>query len=365
MAEQEQEQNRSEDPTPYKLRKAREKGMVARGTDLGFFATLAVLAGLTIAAGDTVANQFAMLMRKTLAIGIQGAREPQGAAALAGSAYWEALRPVAMFGIATMLAVALLEIVQLRGFIFSTHPLKPDFSRINPAKGLKRLFSMRLLKESLKNVIKLAAYATVAWLVIRAAVEVPARSSIDAQGLAGAMQSSGLRLLLYFLLVALFFVALDQLIARREHMKQMRMSRRELTREHKEREGEPRMKAKRKQVHAEFAKNAKGMGSLPGSDLLIVNPTHYAVALRYDAGRMEAPKVTAKGRNHWALMLKAEAFRLGIPLFEMPPLARALHDQCETGGAIRESHFRDVADLYLKLQRSSARQSHVPDTAQQ
>ena len=179
------------------------------------------------------------------------------------------------------------------------------------------------------------------------------------------MQSGGLRLLLFFLLVALFFVAIDQIIVRHEYLKQMRMSRRELTREHKEREGEPRLKQKRKQLHAEFARNTRGMGSLPGSDMLIVNPQHFAVALSYDAAVMDAPMVTAKGRNNWAQMLKREASRLGIPIFEMPPLARTLFAECEMGLAIREQHFRAVADLYLKLPSSKLKNDHAPDPAQQ
>jgi flagellar biosynthetic protein FlhB len=143
------------------------------------------------------------------------------------------------------------------------------------------------------------------------------------------------------------------------------MSRRELTREHKEREGEPRLKQKRKQLHAEFAKSAKGMGSLPGSDMLIVNPQHYAVALAYDAAAMDAPRVTAKARNHWAQVLKREAYRLGIPVFEAPPLARTLYAECDIGRAIRDQHFRAVADLYLKLPSMKPKTNHAPDTAQQ
>ena len=339
--------------------------MVARGTDLGFFGSLAVLTLFLVAAGSTLAAQLALLMRRSLAIGIPSAQEPQAAAAFAGSLYWSALQPIALFGVATFLFIGVLEIVQLRGFLFSTQPLKPDFTRLNPAKGLKQLFSVRMLKQALKNVLKMAAYATVAWLVIRSAMTASGRSSADAAGLADALHRSTLRLALFFLLVALCFVAVDQIIVRREYWKQMRMSRRELTREHKEREGEPRLKAKRKRLHAEFARNAKQMGSLPGSDLLIVNPQHFAVALRYRPERMAAPEVTAKARNFWALAMKREAFRLGIPVFEAPPLARALHDQCNTGEPIRESHYRGVADLYLKLHRSKPKTDHAPDHPQQ
>ena len=352
MSEQGQETNKSEEATPFKLKRAREKGMVARGMDLGFFASLAALASFLIMAGEELVGQLALLMRRSLGAGIANAADPQQAAALAAAVWWPALQPVLLLAGTVVLFVLLLEVVQLRGLIFSTHPLKPDFSRLNPAKGLKRIFSMRMLKEAMKNVVKMTIYATIAYLLIAGVVDVPGRSSTDAAGLAAAMQAAGMRLLLFFILAALFFVAIDQIIARRDYSKQMRMSRRELTREHKEREGEPRLKQKRKQLHAEFAKEARQAGSLPGSDMLVVNPTHFAVALAYRANENKAPRVTAKARNERALAMKSQAFLLGIPIFESKALARALYDQTDTGDEIGESRFRDVADLYLKLQTS-------------
>jgi len=366
MAEQEQEQQKSEEPTPHKLRRAREKGMVARGTDLGFFAVLAALAGFLIAAADTFAGKLALMMRRSFAFGIAGSADPQQALVVVAASYWSVLQPVLLLAGTAVLLVTFLEIVQLRGMVFSTQPMKPDFSRINPAKGLKRIFSMRMLKEALKNVIKMAVYITVALLAIRWTVAAPGRSSSDALGLATAMHDAGMRLLLMFVLAALLFVAIDQIIVRREYLKQMRMSRRELTREFREREGEPRIKRRRKQLHAEFAKQTKGLGSLPGSDMLIVNPHHVAVALAYDSTHMAAPRVTAKARNHWALAMKREAYRRGIPVFEARPLARQLFDQCETGQLIHEGLFHAVAALYLKLPPSRMKNDHAgPSISQQ
>jgi len=245
MAEQEQEQNRSEAPTPYKLRRARERGIVARGTDLGFFAVLVALAAFLVIAGDDVAARLALLMRRSVAIGIGNSADPTLAATLLSMLYWPALQPVAIVGCTALLLVFFLEVVQLRGLVFSTHPLKPDFSRINPAKGLKRLFSMRILKEAFKNVFKMAAYVAVSGMVVRWTLDAPRLGLKDGHGLADAMRDAGMRLLFLFILLSLFFVVIDQIIVRREFLKQMRMSRRELTREFKEREGEPRIKPAR------------------------------------------------------------------------------------------------------------------------
>jgi len=353
MAGQEQEQNRSEEATPFKLRRAREKGMVARSLDLGFLGGMIAFAGFVSIAGGGFTARLADGMRRSIAAGTSLGHDPQQAPAVIAASYWPALQGVMLFGGTVLLIVGLVEIAQLRGLFFTAQPLKPDFSRINPAKGLKRLLSLRMLKEALKNVLKLAAYSLATALIVVAALEAPRRAVTDAAGLAGAMQSYGMRLLLLFMLVALFFAALDQILVRREFAKQMRMSRREVTREHKEREGEPRIKQKRKQLHAEFAKQADAMGKLPGSDLIIVNPEHVAVALAYDSATMAAPTVTAKGRNRHALALKRRAFTLGIPIFADPPLARRLFDECPSGAEIGGDHYRAVADLYFKLRLSS------------
>jgi flagellar biosynthetic protein FlhB len=365
MSDQGSEQNKSEEATPFKLRRAREKGQVARGMDLGFFGGLSALAAFLIISGEELVHMLSQLMRKSLTVGIDSAADPQGARAFVGALYWPALQPILLLGGTVLILVTFLEILQLRGLVFSSHPLKPDFSRVNPAKGLKRLFSMRMLKEALKSIVKMAAYTTLALFAVRSVLADPGRAGTDAHGLATAMESSGMRLLFLFILLALFFAAIDQILVRKEFTKQMRMSRREVTREAKEREGEPRMKQKRKQLHAEFVKQSKGLGNLPGSDLLVVNPEHFAVALVYDATRMSAPQVSAKGRNHHALMLKQRAFRLGIPIYENPPLARALYRQCEPGAPVGSDHYRAVADLYLKLHRSKAATQAKNDDVQQ
>ncbi|HEX9932564.1 MAG TPA: EscU/YscU/HrcU family type III secretion system export apparatus switch protein, partial [Allosphingosinicella sp.] len=289
-------------------------------------------------------------------VGIASASDPNRAAALFGATWWPALQPILLLAGTAVGIVLLLEIVQLRGLIFTAHPLKPDFSRINPAKGLKRLFSARMLKESAKNILKLGAYSVVTFLVIHSVVAGAGRAGRDAGGLAVSMQVGIMRLLMFYILLAVFFAALDQVIARKDYRKQMRMSRRELTREATEREGEPRLKQKRKQLHAEFAKERKGLGDISGSDLLVVNPQHIAVALAYRPGAAAAPRVAAKARNHYALAMKREALRLGIPIFENRPLARALYDETDKGAEIDARHYAAVADLYTKLRTSRAAQ---------
>ena len=355
----EQEQNRSEAPTPFKLKRAREKGMVARSAELGFLGGLVALLGFGAVAGPALMAKIAEAMRTAFSAGIDRAADPEQAQAMIGDIAWTAIAPLALLGATIVAVVIFLEILQLRGLIFTAQPLKPDFTRWNPANGLKRLFSMRMFKETLKTVLKSAVYAIAAWFVLKDAIARYAVAASDGERLADALAGAGLRLIFVFIAIAIGFVILDQLLVRGEFLKQMRMSRREVTREAKDREGDPRIKSKRKQLHAEFVKQSKGMGALPGSDLVVVNPEHFAVALRYDAERMTAPEVSAKGRNRFALALRHEASRLGIPVIVRPPLARALYRACQPGAEIPASTYEAVAELYIGLRRASPQ----PETA--
>lgn len=344
-----QDQNRSEEATPFKLKRAREKGQVARGMDLGFVGSLLVLAAMILFAGPAFAARLTDLMRLTFTAGVGRAKEPMSVLATMGDVYWIAFEPLVMMGIAMMVVLVLLELIQLRGFIFTTEPLKPDFSRLNPAKGLKRLFTMRMLKELLKNLVKLVIYTAIAWLMITGVMELHGDAMGNAARLSQAMADSGKRLLFAFIGGAFAFMVLDQMITRGEFRKQMRMSRRELTRESKEREGEPRIKQKRSQLHQEMRKQAEGLGKLDGSDLVITNPEHFAVALAYDPAKMDAPVVRARGRNHFAQLLKRKARTLGLPIIADPVLARALYRDCRADQAITAQHFHAVARHYAKL----------------
>lgn len=355
MADAQTEQNKTEDATPFKLKRAREKGNVARGPDLGFFAMLAGLTLFSVIAGAATVRDFAGGMRQVLLTSSAIARDPQQAPMLLASAWQPAFQSIVLLAGSVAIVVILFEIIQVRGLVFTFHPLKPDFSRLNPGKGLKRVFSVRMLKETLKNVIKLAVYATTAYLTIAYVFDVHAPTIVDASRVVKAFDSGVMRLLFAFVFIAFLVAGIDQVIARSDFRKQMRMSRRELTREVKDHEGEPRIKRKRKQLHAEFAKQTKALGDLRGSDMLIVNPEHYAVGLVYDERTMSAPRITAKGRNNFALLLKRQANRLSLTIFEAPPLARALYKACEKGQEVPASEYRAVVDLYLKLARSGWR----------
>lgn len=349
------EQDRSEQPTPFKLDKARRKGTVARGTDLGFLTALVAFLLYMWVAGAGVGDSLSRLGRDAIVTAPSLADGPNELFGLAGHLLAIAARPVAFVALAVFATVLLFELVQT-GVVFSAQPLKPDFSRLNPARGLKRLFSKRLLIETFKNVLKMAVYCAVTWYVARGAVRDISASVGDGGGLAEALFASGLRLVACFAGAALLFAALDQLIVRKEYLKQMRMSRRELRREARDREGEPRQKQKRKQLHAEFTRASESLRNVRSADVLITNPVHYAVALRYDSSRMAAPILVSRGANALARRLKRLAFIHGVTIVEDRALARLLYRSCAVDSPVPENSYRQVAGIYQALRnRGEAR----------
>jgi flagellar biosynthetic protein FlhB len=300
------------------------------------------------AAGAAGALRLVELTRSNLS-DFRASQDPTQLLPLIGQDWSVLISIVLTLGAALLIIVLPVEIFQLRGFSFRAHPLKPDFKRLNPVQGLKRLFSLKMLKEAAKNIIKFAIYTVVTAVAIASAIEDLRAGLGGSRELAMTLWSESLQLLAMFVAAALVIAAIDQFIARREFKKQMRMSRSEFTREHKEREGEPRIKAKRKQLHAEFLRQTEGLGKLAGSDLLVVNPEHYAVALAYDPAAMAAPKIRAKARNRLALAMRREAAVLNIPVIPDPPLARSLFCHSTVGSEIGPDHYRDVARLYSRI----------------
>ncbi|MBS0253874.1 MAG: EscU/YscU/HrcU family type III secretion system export apparatus switch protein [Proteobacteria bacterium] len=351
----ETETDKSEDATPYKLRKAREKGAVARSLDLGFFAALSAALGFLAVGGGAFAIAVAHGSAGVLAsAGLLG-RNPHALPALTQRLLAPVTMPLLTFAGALFLIALVLDFVQV-GPVFSAAPLKPDFTRINPVQGFKRLFTARLLVEALKASLKFAIYAAIAWLVIRRMVRVHAMAMADPASLGTTLAGEVARLVMFFALAALAFAVLDQLYVRRTFARRMRMSRRERKREHREHEGEPRLKQRRKQLHAEFAKAVKALRAVREADMIITNPTHFAVALRYLADSPDAaPQVIARGSGDMARRIRAVAGIHGVPLISDPALARALYRFVRLDHEIPAQFYDAVAGHYRRRRASQKR----------
>jgi flagellar biosynthetic protein FlhB len=343
------EQSRSEQATPFKLAKARERGVVARGVDLGFLTALAAFCAFAWIEGAQVRAQIAGAAARALVSAPTVAGGPNAILAVTGQVMTTAMRPLAFMAGLIFLVVLAFEIVQTGGVVFSAKPLSPDFNRLNPATNLKRFTSPRLWVELAKNIIKLASYVAIAGWVVWSARRLDAGAIASGQDLARTLAQMALRMVMLFVAAAVVFAGIDQLISRRDFASRMKMSRREVRRELRDREGDPRLKQRRKQLHREFVKLSKSLRNIRDADVLVTNPVHFAVALKYDPKTMLAPVVVSRGAHAFAQRLRRLAFVYGLTIIEDPPLARELYRRTDIDGPIPEAQYRAVADIYLKI----------------
>jgi flagellar biosynthesis protein FlhB len=339
--------DKSETATPFKLRRAREKGTVARGIDLGFFAVIAAFLAYAWMAGAQAIAGLAHMSGATLGNAGRDIDVPGALMARMAALFSAAFSPLLAFAGTIFAVVLLFDFLQV-GPVFSIQSLKPDFGRINPAKGFKRLFSWRLIIEAAKSVLKLAVYGGIAWLVIDATMASDPFLIVDGRLLTATLAARGMHLLAFFALAALVFAAGDQILARRQFATKMRMSRRELKREYRDREGDSRFKQKRKEFHNEFMKMAKSLRNARGADVILTNPTHCAVALRYLPEKMDAPMIMSRGAGSFAERIRRVGFTYGVTIIQDPPLARALFRTRIVEGEIPDALFHSVADIYRK-----------------
>ena len=346
MAEQ-QEQDRSEAASPFKLREARNKGQVAKSLEINSFLILSVVLALLYFVGESLISQQlrisqALFSRADL-IHLDAATSVGLFEAMTNSlldAYWP------FFG--AIMVIGMLANMAQTGPVFSFFPLKPDIQRINPVQGFKRLFSMKLLFESVKTVIKLAVFAAVIYLALQALLpSLIALVDVNPRGYAAFLLDS-IRGLLFKLLIAILIIAaIDMIYTRWEYSKKMRMSRRELKEEVKRREGDPQIRAKLRELQREAVKRAASLQRVPEADVLITNPTHLAVALHYQRDVMTSPQLIAKGAGDLAAKMREVARKHAVPIVENKALARTLFKSCDIDAGVPESVYPLVAKILV------------------
>lgn len=343
MAGEDDGQDKTEEPTQKRLDDARKEGQVPRSREAGGAAMLGVSVLLLLGMGGTLTENAGSWLR--------GALSPSREDLLRGDpvlwvgrllleAFWYAL-PLMLAG---MLAGALATLV-IGGFNVSGKALMPKFSKLNPISGIKRLFGPEGLMETGKSVLRVLLILAVGVAVLRS--QMPELISLINEPLPRAAAHGGRMALtlLAALTGALIVVALiDAPLQMWNHRRQLKMTRQQLRDEFKETEGSPELKARVRRVQQEIA-NRRMMEAVPGADAVIVNPTHYAVAIRYEAGSMRAPKVVAKGVDLIALTIRELAEKHQVPIVEAPPLARALYRDCELEQEIPVRLYAAVAQV--------------------
>ncbi len=337
-------QDRKLPASQRKIVKARTEGQVARSRDLGHFgaigAAVALLAALAPQLSDTLTHMLAGGLRFDASL----LAHPEAMSDRLLALTLQMLAVLApMFGV--MLAVAVGASLLAGGWNFSLHALAPNFGKLNPLPGLLRVFSGHQLTETLKACLLAvllggvgAAWLAHQWMHHAELLAMPLPAALAAGG--GLIQGG----LLLLCVVLGAFALVDVPLQRQMLMRRLRMSREEMKKEHRENEGNAEIKAKVRQRMREMAKR-RMMAAVPTADLVVMNPSHYAVALKYDGAAMAAPRVVAKGTDQVAMRIRDIARESRVPVLQAPPLARALYAHTELDQEIPARLFSAVAQV--------------------
>ncbi|WP_297197032.1 flagellar biosynthesis protein FlhB [uncultured Pluralibacter sp.] len=344
MAESGDSEDKTEAPTPQRLEKAREEGQIPRSRELTSLLILLVGVCVLWFGGESLARRLAALLASGLRFDHQIVSDPNlilGQIILLIKQAMLALTPL----IAGVVIVALLGPMALGGLLFSPKSIGFKFDKLNPLPGIKRMFSAQTAAELVKAVLKsvLVGCVTGAFVwshwpdMMRLISEPPLvgmRSALDMVGLCALLVALG----------AIPMVAFDVLFQIFSHLKKLRMSRQDIRDEFKQSEGDPHVKGRIRQLQRAAARR-RMMSDVPRADVIVTNPTHYAVALQYVEGKMSAPKVVAKGAGEVALRIRELGVTHRIPQLEAPPLARALYRHAEIGQQIPGTLYAAVAEV--------------------
>ncbi len=337
-------QDRTLPATQRKLQKAREDGQVARSRDFGHFMAVAACGAMLVAMAPTASGWLKQMLMQGLQFNAASVRSSafmgERLMALTISMLW-VLVP---FGLA-MMGAALISGLAIGGWNWTLKPLLPNLGKLNPITGLPGLLSKDKLVDALKGSSLALVLGGIGALYFRSHLD--AFSGVLAMPLPAAIEHTGQTLLggLTLLLLALaLFAAIDVPLQRHQHAQRLKMSHAEVKQENKELEGNQEIKAKVRERMREMTKK-RMLAAVPQADLVVMNPTHYAVALKYDDAKMGAPRVVAKGADLLALKIRDTAQGASVPVLEAPVLARALYAHAELDHEIPAALFAAVAQV--------------------
>ncbi len=355
MADESSEE-RTEAPSDKKRQDAREKGTVAKSTEVN--SVLVLLSGVIMlkVTGSWMQGELAFLLQRFI---IHSGRLEMSVNELVyiskevSLIFFKCIMPVA----GVILLVGLIANIVQVGFLFTLKPITPNFEKINPISGFKRLFSMRSVVELIKNLLKLSIISLVAWFTIKSAFDemvILADSSIMV--IWGFILTTSYDVIIRITVVLIVIAVLDYAWQKYEHEKQLKMSKQEVKEERKQMDGDPMVKSRIRSLQREMARR-RMMEQVPKATVVVTNPTHIAIAIRYEPSENDTPVVVAKGKRLIAARIKQTAIDNKIPIVEDKPLARAMYDKVVEGSPIPVEFFTAIAEILayvLKLKNRSA-----------
>ena len=342
--ENQDDAQKTEEPTPKKLEESRKKGQVALSREVNNWIMLLAATIIVALLIPTVFSKLFVNLRTYLERAAELPAVPGGFTVLLADNLWNVMGIIMLPFLVLMLAAFIGPFAQV-GPLFAPESIKPDISKISFKKGFERLFSARSLVEFAKGVLKLGAIGAVGTiLVIPYFSGIEHTISLPMPELLGEIKSLVLRMMAGILIVLLIIAVIDLLFQRYEHYKKMRMTKQEVKDEYRQTEGDPHVKGKLKQLRAERARQ-RMMQAVPEADVIITNPTHYSIALKYDAASGGAPVVIAKGVDNVAMRIREVAKEHNIILYPDPPLARTLYATVDLDEPIPTELYKAVAEV--------------------
>ncbi len=330
----------TEQPTARKLEKARKEGMVARSPDLASWSVI-------LAFSFALPAIFHALSAKIVSFGVlaftSGATSVVTDLRRLDTGLVTAAELIALAGIPFVVMAVLVNFAQV-GLRLVPTKLAPKLNHLSPGRNVKRIFSSGPAVETLKGIVKLLVVILVGYLVITSSIGAMTAGSLSPVEVASVTAGSAMELVRATSVVGLAIALIDFGRSRKQHRKQLLMTHQEVKDESREMEGDSHVKSRRRRVALEFSRR-RMMVDVAKADVVVVNPTHYAVALGYDATRDRAPRVLAKGADYLAASIRAQAEKNGVPVVVDPPLARAVHRAAAVGEYIPASLFLVVARL--------------------
>lgn len=344
MAESESGQDKTEDPTEKRKKDSREKGEIARSKELNTLAIMLAGSAALLIFGGMLAQDLMDLMRQNFTLSREVIMDERSMATFLMSSGLQALLAIQPIMI-TLLLAAFLGPIALGGWLFAVGSLAPKFSRMNPAAGLKRMFSMKAVVELLKALAKFLITLGVALVVLNADIDDLLRIAHEPldRAIIHSLQLVGWSSL-WLACGLIIIAAVDVPVQIWESIKKLKMTKQEVRDEHKDQEGRPEVKQRIRQLQREMSQR-RMMAAIPDADVVITNPTHYAVALKYDAEKGGAPMLLAKGSDFLALKIREIAVANNVMLLESPALARSIYYSTELEEEIPGGLYLAVAQV--------------------
>lgn len=335
---------KTEKATPKKKQDARQKGQVAKSSDLSPAFGITSIFMLLFLFGSFMLDALLRIMREMFTTYLLWDVTQGNMSVIVSKVGFEAIKIVGpVFGFAFVIALAV-NYMQV-GVLFTTEPLMMKLDKLNPIQGAKRIFSLRSIVELLKSILKISTGILVAYTILwNAKDKLLQLSLMSIESVLSFTAGEVVKLGIFIGLLLVILAISDYLYQRYEYEKSLRMSKQDIKDEYKKSEGDPLIKSKIKERQRQMAMQ-RMMQELPKADVVITNPTHFSVAIRYEAGTMSAPTVIAKGQDFIALKIREIAKKNRIVIMENKPLARALYSQVEIGQQVPEEMFKAVAEV--------------------